>query len=187
VALMRLFFAVPIAPESSAALSALCSRLQTQRGWHWVSERNWHVTLAFLGETDGKWVQSLSELGESVAATSECSALTLDSLQWFPSINRPRLLAAVAGQAGALPSMRKQLAARLRDLGVNFDGKPLRPHVTLMRLERGVEVHDLSLPPCDIRVDVEALALYRSEREHGETRYRPIWRRDLNPPLPPFH
>jgi RNA 2',3'-cyclic 3'-phosphodiesterase len=186
MALMRLFFAVPIPPDNSAVLSALCSRLQTQRGWHWVDERNWHITLAFLGETDGNCVSALSELGEQVAANHPSSTLTLDSLQWWPTPSRPRLLAAVAENAGALPQLRKQLAAGLRDRGINFDGKPLRPHVTLMRLERGIDLFDLSLPPCSIRIDIETLALYRSERQHGETRYRPIWQRDLIPPTPVF-
>lgn len=183
---MRLFFAVPIPPDNTAVLSALCARLQTQRGWHWVDERNWHITLAFLGETEGKYVSALSELGERVAANHECSTLMLDSLQWWPTPSRPRLLAAVAENAGALPPLRKELGSGLRDLGINFDGKPLRPHVTLMRLERGVEIFDLSLPPCRVHIDVDTLALYRSERERGETCYRPIWQRDLNPPAPAF-
>lgn len=183
---MRLFFAVPIPPDNGVALSTLCSRLQTQRGWHWVDERNWHITLAFLGETDGKDVSALSELGEQVAANHPSSTLTLDSLQWWPTPSRPRLLAAVAENAGALPPLRKELASGLRDLGINFDGKPLRPHVTLMRLERGIEVLDLSLPSCSIHIDIETLVLYRSERDHGETRYRPMWQRDLNSPAPVF-
>ncbi|HEY3699649.1 MAG TPA: RNA 2',3'-cyclic phosphodiesterase [Spongiibacteraceae bacterium] len=184
VALMRLFFGVPIPPTASAMLAALCARLQTQRGWHWVAERNWHITLAFLGETDGNDVSALSELGENVAAEHSVCNITLAQLQWWPSLNKPRLLAAVSETPGPLAPIRKALANGLREIGINFDSKPLRPHVTLMRLERGTALQYFELPSGSVDVDIESIALYRSERMHGETHYRPLWQKDLksNPP-----
>ena len=184
---MRLFFGVPIPPAASEQLEALCARLQTQRGWHWVSERNWHITLAFLGDTDGNAVNALCELGEAVAAAHEACAVTLEQLQWWPSPSRPRLLAAVSETPGALAPLRKTLVRGLRDLGIDFDGKPLRPHVTLMRLERGVLPLPFDLPVGRVDVDVAALALYSSERARGETIYRPLWSRELAPPPPQFN
>lgn len=179
---MRLFFAVPVPPAASTALAAWCARLQTQRGWRWVAERNWHVTLAFLGETDGRWLAPLSELGERVAQSDSGGAITLNGLQWWPSPSRPRLLAAVADEAGPLQPLRRELAAGLRELGIDFDGKPLRPHVTLLRLERGVLPDHFELPQASVELEIESLALYRSERERGETRYRPLVEWELPAP-----
>ncbi len=184
---MRLFFGVPIAAAASAQLEALCARLQTQRGWHWLAERNWHITLAFMGETDGNVVAPLCELGETVAANNSACKITLEQLQWWPSLSKPRLLAAVADMPGELAPLRKMLAQGLRELGVSFDGKPLRPHVTLMRLERGVTPLSFDLPGGSVDVDVEALALYSSERIRGDTYYRPLWQRELAPPAPKFN
>lgn len=176
---MRLFFGVPLSPEATLALESACARVHAQRGWRWVASHNWHITLSFLGETEGRWVNALVDLGERVAQASEAGSIVLDSLQWWPSENRPRLLAAVAEQAAPLQPIRKLLNEGLRELGLPFDGKPLRAHVTLLRLERGVLVDDLSLPACNVKVDAESLALYVSEKTQGEKRYRPIWEQAL--------
>lgn len=184
---MRLFFGVPISSAASAKLEALCARLQTQRGWQWVAERNWHITLAFMGDIDGNYLNALCELGESVVANQCACNITLEQLQWWPSLSKPRLLAAVSETPGALAPLRKMLVQGLRDLGIDFDGKPLRPHVTLMRLERGVLPMSFDLPAGGVDVDIDALALYSSERIRGETNYRPLWQRELPSSPPSFH
>ncbi|HSB97377.1 MAG TPA: RNA 2',3'-cyclic phosphodiesterase [Spongiibacteraceae bacterium] len=194
MALMRLFFAVPLPAAATLELGKLCARLPRSSDWLWLDERDWHITLAFLGDTDGAKLPALCELGERVVMDSVVdsvmdsvadysppvsSRLTLTSLQWWPDISRPRLLAAVGEASEPLRGMRKLLTAGLREMGVAYDGKPLRPHVTLMRLARGAPVHDLTVPPCAIEVSLESLALYRSERERGVTHYRPLWQREL--------
>jgi len=183
---MRLFFAVPMPAAATLEFGKLCARLPHPKDWLWLDERDWHITLAFLGDTDGAKLLALCELGERVVmdsvadhSTAVSSRLNLTSLQWWPDISRPRLLAAVGEAIEPLRAMRKALTAGLREIGVAYDGKPLRPHVTLMRLARGALVHDLAVPPCAIEVGVESLALYRSERESGATHYRPLWQREL--------
>jgi 2'-5' RNA ligase len=175
----RLFFGVPLQSAPTLALEAVRTGLPAQRGWRWLAAPNWHITLSFLGDTDGKWINPLVELGERVAHESKAGELTLDSLQWWPSSARPRLLAAVAEQAPSLQPIRKLLNAGLRELGLPFDSKPLRAHVTLMRLERGVLPDDLSLPECAVKVSAESLALFVSEKSAGEKRYRPLWEQAL--------
>lgn len=191
MATARLFFGVPLLPEATLALESVCAQLHTQRGWRWLASHNWHITLSFLGDIEGKWVNPLVELGERVANESAAGELLLDSLQWWPNSARPRLLAAVAEQAPALQPIRKLLNAGLRDLGLPFDSKPLRAHVTLMRLERGVLLDDLQLPACAVKVEAESLALFLSEKSGseksaGEKRYRPIWQQALQQ-IPQFN
>jgi len=192
VALMRLFFGVPLAQDATTALESVLATVPKQRGWNPVASRNWHITLSFLGDTEGQWLNPLMELGEQAAAEHAATAVTLDSLQWWPSENRPRLLAAVASISTPLQPLRKQLNAGLRDLGVAFDGKPLRAHVTLLRLERGVHVDDLRLPACNVDVAVESLALYvsetvRNEAGRNEKAYRPLWQQSFESPPPYGH
>lgn len=185
MALMRLFFGVPVAAAATTALEAALAAVPKQRGWRPVAPRNWHVTLSFLGDTEGRLVNALVDLGEQVVAAHEATAVTLDSLQWWPTEQRPRLIAAVASDSSPLQAMRKQLNAGLRALGVAFDSKPLRAHVTLLRLERGIHVVDTSLPPCAVDVPCDALALYVSDNAGGEKVYRPLWQQHFVEP-PPF-
>lgn len=186
---MRLFLGVPLPPDATAALETVLAMVPKQRGWKPIAARNWHITLSFLGDTEGQFVNPLIELGEQAAADHAATAVTLDSLQWWPSESRPRLLAALASVSTPLQPLRKQLNRDLRDLGVAFDSKPLRAHVTLLRLERGVHVDDLRLPACHVEVAVENLALYvsdtvRNESGRNEKAYRPLWQQSLQLPPP---
>lgn len=176
---MRLFFAIPVADRAARELELQRLRLPTPRGGHWLAQRDWHVTVSFLGEVAGNLVPALCDLGERVAAQGQQCSVSLDQFEWWPGASRPRLLAAVGTAPRALLDLRNALNAGLRELGVNYDGKPLRPHVTLLRLERGATTTDTAPQPCGVVVDVESLALYRSEREGGVTHYRPLWQADL--------
>jgi 2'-5' RNA ligase len=179
MALMRLFYAVPVAGRTAAAIEKMRVLLPTPRGGHWLAQRDWHITVSFLGEVDGSLVPALCDLGErAIASAAQCS-VQLGGLEWWPSASRPRLLVAAGEPPRALLDLRRELNAGLRELGVNYDGKPLRPHVTLLRLERNAVVLDPTLPPCAIDADIEHLALYRSERERGVSHYRPLWQGEL--------
>jgi 2'-5' RNA ligase len=176
---MRLFFAVPVTGAAALELDRRRLLLSTPRGGHWLDMRDWHVTLAFLGDTDGALLPALCDLGERAAAAAAQTSLHLETLEWWPSASKPRLLAAVGEPSQALLALRRDLLAGLRELGVDYDGKPLRPHVTLLRMERGATVLDSAPSPCSVDVGVESLALYRSERERGVTHYRPLWEAEL--------
>lgn len=176
---MRLFFAIPVTGQAARELEMRRMLLSTPRGGHWLAMRDWHVTVSFLGEVDGNRVAALCDLGERVAAGGAQSSVRLDDFEWWPSASRPRLLAAVGAAPRALLDLRNALNEGLRELGVNYDGKPLRPHVTLLRLERNATTADTAPVPCGIDVGIESLALYRSEREQGVTHYRPLWQAEL--------
>ena len=179
MAVMRLFFAIPVAGDAARTLESRRMLLPTPRGGHWLAQRDWHVTVSFLGEVAGNLVPALCEVGERAAAEGAQCSVRLDDFEWWPSASRPRLLAATGTAPRALLDLRNALHSGLRELGVNYDGKPLRPHVTLLRLERNATTADTAPVPCGIDVDVESLALYRSERERGATRYRPLWQMEL--------
>lgn len=189
MALMRLFFGVPLTAAATLQLEAVMARMGLQhglqRGWRLLAASNWHITLSFLGDTDGLRLPALIDLGERIAADNDATSVTLDGLHWWPSADRPRLLAAVANDSAPLMPLRKQLNAGLRELGIAFDSKPLRAHVTLLRLERGIAVEDLSVPACTVSVATDELALYVSEKAGREKRYRPLWLQALQAP-PPF-
>jgi len=182
--MMRLFFGVPVDDAAAAQLGMACAALQGQRGWRWLPASNWHVTVAFLGNLDDALLPALTALGERVAQMAGRCTLRFRGLEWWPQGKRPRLLAAVAPEAGALLPLRDRLAEGLDQLAVPFDHRPLHPHITLLRLQRGEPVdaeqlRALVLPALDVELPVSELLLYRSEASPTGRRYTPIWRREL--------
>jgi len=176
---MRIFFAVPVAAAAGTALNALCAELQTQRGWRWVPQHNWHITLAFLGETDEAHIPVLIELGQRVSASVNPGTLLLTRFEWWPVAQRPHLLVAAADPNEPVLTLHSLLLEGLAELDIDVDPRPLRPHLTLVRLQRGAEINQPVLPPCSIEIPVEQLVLYCSERSAHGPHYRPLWQQTL--------
>jgi RNA 2',3'-cyclic 3'-phosphodiesterase len=176
---MRIFFAVPVAATAAAALSALCARLQTQRGWRWVPQGNWHITLAFLGATDEAKIPALRELGQQAANSVAKGSLALTRFEWWPVAKRPHLLVAAADPTEPLLSLHEILLDGLAQAGIEVDARPLRPHLTLVRLQRDAEAVQPVLPECCIDVPVERLVLYSSEPGGHGSIYRELWQQSL--------
>lgn len=185
MALMRLFYAVPVSGSAAAGLGHACAGLQGRPGWRWIDPANWHVTIAFLGDTDSALLPALARLGEGVIAGIGGSALRLSRLEWWPGRSRPRLLAAVAEFNPALDTLYAGLQHGLAAHGLPVERRPLRPHVTLARLTRAgasaVIAADAPLPALAITVPVRQLVLYRSEpADAGGSLYSVLWQGALD-------
>lgn len=139
---MRLFVAVDL-PEAAkesldAAVAPLRAALPRAR---WVEPSRFHLTLAFLGETDGGRLPALSgalreKLEQEVGFRAHFSALGA-----FPNHGPVRVL-----WLGLEPSVRFVRLAELaqdglRAAGVASDTKPFRSHVTLARCEPAWPAH----------------------------------------------
>lgn len=121
---MRLFIAALPPPAAEEALQRAAAALRAQGVGRFCPPRDYHLTLAFLGE--------LPDDGPVRAAM-----LTLDSPP-------PQLLLREAGQfgdliwAGAAPdpslmALQAQLSQRLRAAGLHLPERSFIPHITLCR------------------------------------------------------
>jgi len=180
MALLRLFFAVPVAAGTVPSLNALHPLLSRQSGWRAPSKTSWHVTVAFLGNIDAALLPQLQEWGREAAANTRAGRIALTHLEWWPSAHRPRLLVATGDADCALAQLQHTLNTRLAQEQLPCDTRPLRPHLTLARLQRGAKPLN-PLPACDESVAIDRLALYRSDPgSRGATStYTVIWRHDL--------
>lgn len=185
MALMRLFYAVPVTGVAAHPLGDACAALRGQPGWRWIDPGNWHVTLAFLGDTDPALLPALTRLGDEVIAGAAPATLQLDRFEWWPGRSQPRLLAAVGESTPLLNRLHDGLKRGLASLGLPVEERPLRPHVTLARLTRAassvVRAADQPLPPLALILPVAEVTLLRSEPVAGGSRYTPLWRGALHP------
>lgn len=159
---MRLFVAVDL-PEAvkgnlDAAVVPLRAALPPAR---WVRPGQFHLTLAFLGESDAARVPSLSQaLCEKLAREGGFRA-HFAPLGTFPNSGPVRVL-----WLGIEPSVRFVRLAELvqdglRSAGMAADDKPFRSHVTLARCDPPWPGH--------VRTELSAVAEGLGERLAGLT------------------
>jgi 2'-5' RNA ligase len=122
---MRLFLAVGFEQRLRRAIHEATAPLRAavpDAGW--VPEERVHLTLKFLGE------QSVPMRLRGVGA--------------FPNLRRPRVVWVGIAPTPKLELLQHDVEERCAALGVEVEGKPFRPHLTIGRL-RGTE------PPAAVR------------------------------------
>jgi RNA 2',3'-cyclic 3'-phosphodiesterase len=140
---VRCFIALPLPAEARAALAKAAERLKA--AWpelKWTRPEAYHMTLAFLGDIDGKSVECAKAAIDAAAAARPIE-LSFEGLGGFPPHGPWRVLVALAEDDGAAAIVHElvneALARHERTAGVGPlnpewpDGKAFRPHVTLAR------------------------------------------------------
>jgi len=137
-----------------------------------MQPRNFHLTLAFIGNLDDAAAHALAlpidALGEAVPSCT----WSMETLDWF---RRPRVAWIGGDASAALADVTARARALLDALGIAYDRKPFVPHVTLFRDVRSFAVPTLPqrlpqpLPWITARV-----ALYASARDRDGPLYREV-------------
>jgi 2'-5' RNA ligase len=151
------------AQQLSAVARTLCRDAPAARI---VAAADLHLTLAFIGELDGKIAVDLA--GNVQRAIVEPVPWVIDRVGSFP---RARVLWAAGAERPRLAETAAGVRRLLSQLGVPFDAKAFVPHITLARAYRSVgEQPGLSsIEP--IQCHLSAPRLARSLPERGSPRY----------------
>ncbi|MBQ7525281.1 MAG: RNA 2',3'-cyclic phosphodiesterase [Abditibacteriota bacterium] len=132
----RLFIAVEIDPRVRAALAEKSAETKNL-GAKPVSEECFHITLAFLGDTDE---ERIADVAASVEAAAEGLRKFEVRLRGVALMSREaRVIYTEAESGGCLEDAAKRLSEELSARGIEKDKKPFRAHVTLGRLRRGAD------------------------------------------------
>jgi 2'-5' RNA ligase len=182
-ALVRAFIALELTEDVRSRLMGVVERLR-RLGAHvsWVPRQNLHISLVFLGNITREAVDAVTLVLDETAAHTPRVSLDVNGVGAFGSRSSPRVIWAGAGPVEPLRDLHAGLVGRLQDLAVPFDRKPMRPHVTLGRVRsaRGRQALAAALPQFERaafgHVDVEGVALMRSELLPGGARYAPLHR-----------
>ncbi len=164
---MRCFIAARPDPPTRIALSALSDDLRTRvehrRATH-IDDL--HLTLAFIGDlSDGDAL----DVGDAAAALRFVPVdWQLDTLGFFEAAG---IVWAGCNATDAIAPL-LELGRRLRQLldlmNIEYDRRPLAPHITLLRGVRRFAAQQIG-PPISWRVD--SVALYRSSGRRPGSRY----------------
>ena len=165
---MRSFIAAELPGEVVEALAETSARLRGCVHGRYVAPDSFHITLAFLGNLEN------AQIDQAVEALDEaCRAFTrFDiSLGEFGSFGRKKKSTLWQGlrEPGMLDDLSCRVRGNLKELGIPYDDKPFRAHVTLMR---SADLSSGSLPsPVYASGTVEAISLFSSDLS-GE---RPVY------------
>ena len=139
----RLFTALEIPHEAALSLSLLRGGLP---GARWVDVENYHLTLRFIGDVDGRLADEIANALDRVHRPA--FSLTLSGVGAFGSRKPHAVYAGVAPSPG-LFALQAEIERICQRLGLDADPRKFTPHVTLARLR--------SSSPADV-------ALYLSAR-----------------------
>jgi RNA 2',3'-cyclic 3'-phosphodiesterase len=174
---MRLFVGLAVSDATKDALERLTLRLRAKDdGLRWSTPDQWHVTLVFLGEVDD---ESCARLVRELATVRQ-TALTL-RMEGLGVFQRAGILHAEVGVTQELLRLYEAIAAAVRRVGLEAEGRPYRAHITLARsrnrdgrktierLRRTLESREQQR--VNERWDVTEFLLYESQLSPGGSRY----------------
>ena len=133
--------------------------------FRWIPARNFHLTLAFLGDLSTEEIARLESLLAAQRWLDSPLHLEIRVLGGFPSIIRSRYVVAHIEPNTALDAIYRELQKRLADNGYRAEARSLRAHITLARGTRQrpggtVEEQRVAVP---IQFDAEELILFESQ------------------------
>ena len=164
----RLFVALDLPPEQRRALAERGRLMAAELGGRPVPEANLHLTLAFLGRVPPERGDALlGALAE--ALTGPAPRLEVVGTVAFPRAAR----ATVAGvelrdPTGALEALHARIGRAVdAAAGIPPEARPLRPHVTLVRVRHPARVADAGPADRERAFDCSRCALYDSHQVTG--------------------
>ena len=176
--MMRLFIgiAIPVGVRSQIAL--LTREMKKYAPGKYVSEDMYHITLAYIGESDDEMRCKAQECAKACAGEFMPCALVPGKPGYFGNRSNSILYLNVDG-GEALQPVSSVLRRLLTASGLPYDPKPLNPHITLARHVNAVD----RLFEANVNVpgfNAEGVTLFNSCRIDGVLRYVPLF-------FAPFH
>ena len=163
----RLFIGLEPDEASRRKLKTWSDELQTVLSGRFYEAGLYHVTLAFLGQTDRTKIPLLAGLLHRAASPFEVEVDRLDAFK------DGKILYAGVVPSPELMRLQQDLAGSLRDAGFSLEDAPYIPHITLARHGGGFTQ---PLPAPDIHFTATAVTLFESTRMQDRLCYLPLVR-----------
>lgn len=140
---LRLFVSLPLPEDIKQALLQV-QKLLSPSFFKSLPKENFHLTLAFLGDTRATCIPMLERILDETAGATPLFPCELSGLGAFPHPWEPRVvwvgIDMGSKEAGILSDA---LRARLEEANVSFDTKPFRPHITIAYSRKNLSRQEL--------------------------------------------
>jgi 2'-5' RNA ligase len=163
----RLFFALWPDHRQRDRLRDFISPVAREIEGRSIDRRNWHVTLAFIGNFEESLIPSLQKAAGEIRF--EPFRLRFDRLEFWA---RPRVASLVTPNVPSeLQALVQQLNAVLLRAGILVEERTYRPHITVARNARPFETMRLAQAAV---TEWDGFELIESVPEPGGAVYRPV-------------
>jgi 2'-5' RNA ligase len=146
--MMRAFFAVNMPLEVKGKLQEEISRLRNLLhggSVRWVRPEGIHLTLKFLGEISNNNLEQFHQVLEREVKRNPFFTLRVGGFGCFPNIRRPRVMwIGITEESGTLTRVQSAIEEKLVPLGIEKEGRPFHPHLTLGRVRRNISMSELT-------------------------------------------
>lgn len=136
---IRIFAAVPLPDEIKSVINSAFNETRTAYPkFSWVNERNYHLTLKFIGDTSPKKISTLEEKLSRISTEFSPFEIAFKDAGVFPNFKNPRVV--WAGLAEPLDTL-KALAITTdklisRCLNIDREKRPFKAHMTVARIRK---------------------------------------------------
>jgi 2'-5' RNA ligase len=132
----RTFIAVrvEVGKELKDAISLLRSELRNEF-IKWVDTSNMHVTLAFLGNTDGPLIESVGSMLKNNFSGFGFLDFGISRFGLFRSITDPKVIWAGIENPGRLAEAHEKIKNGLELLDIKIEERQFNPHLTIGRIK----------------------------------------------------
>lgn len=169
----RLFIAISIPhPIAQTLLDRIpLSHQHAPLHWRLVSASNLHLTLHFLGETDLRRLDDITESVERSAAGLRAFRLTADRLACLPELGEPRVLTALTDAPPDMLEIQRRAFHRLATREQRKRGNRFKPHLTLARSSDPDAPRLPETPIEPVAISVSEIQLFRSDLRPDGSHY----------------
>jgi 2'-5' RNA ligase len=132
---VRCFIAINLDAAARDAIVAATAPLRAAApAERWVPAARLHITARFIGEQDAAFVGRLETGLREAARRYDPIPVELKGVGAFPTFRRARVIWVGVGYDPKLELLHHDMEVACMALGLEVEGRPFRPHVTLARL-----------------------------------------------------
>lgn len=175
----RLFVAISLDPSVREQLFTLTQPLRDALPWiRWTREEQLHITVRFIGEETSERIPQFTSAIAAAVRDTPILPLELREVGAFPTFKRARVVWFGAAYDPKLELLHNDVETACMSLGLEAEGRPFRPHVTLGRIAERITVdqaRDLVRAGRGIRervhTEVRSIDLMQSELSSSGARH----------------
>ena len=141
-----------------------------------VRPENWHITLRFVGEVEDividRLARELDEYVERIAGVARCRGIGA-----FPRPSKATVVYVdVDDDSGVLARLAAECEEACRTVGLEPEGRPFVPHLTIARVRPPVDITRLidRFGDFSVTISIDELKLMRSIPMSGGVRYETL-------------